>query len=278
MTIEYRRARPEEMLAIMRSQSLGFGISTAQDELEKSAATTLLQPEWRLCAFDDGQPVSQVIAVPVVMHWNGREIAASGVTDVFTLPTHRRRGHLRELMTRAYASMRDAGQSVAILEASMAAIYQRFGWAVVYTGLIHDFDPRHLRFVDEIPVAGAVRLVPREQARAVIEGAYEQFSAARTLPFRRDDFEWSRSLRLTNTTSAPVLVAVYEEAGDALGYAIYTIENRADARPSDPGQRLSVFEWVWLTPGAHRGLVSYLAGHDLVDSVRMYGLPLDDPL
>ena len=188
MTTEYRTARPEDMRAIMRAQSLGFGISTADAEIERGVATTLIRPEWRLCAFDDGEPVAQVVVVPTVMHWNGREIAASGVTDVFTLPTHRRRGHLRELMTRAYASMHDAGQSVTILEASMAAIYQRFGWAVVYTGLIHDFDPRHLRFVDEIPTTGRVRLVRREQARSVVEPAYRRIAAPRTLAFRRGDF------------------------------------------------------------------------------------------
>jgi predicted acetyltransferase len=278
MGIEYRCARSEVMTALLRAQQIGFGGSTADAEVERQIATTQLKPEWRLCAFDAGQPVAQVVVVPVEMNWNGRTITAAGVTDVFTLPTHRRRGLLRELMTRAYAQMRDAGQCVAILEASMAAIYQRFGWAVVYTALTHDFDPRHLRFVDEIAVPGQVRLVTREDARAVIEPVYERFSPQRTLSLRRGDKEWAWALRLSNTTAAPLLVAIYEEAGEALGYTIYRADNRPEARPSDPGQRLTVYEWVWLAPSAHRALVTYLAGHDLVDSVRMHGIPLDDPL
>ncbi|MGH2584814.1 MAG: GNAT family N-acetyltransferase [Dehalococcoidia bacterium] len=278
MSIEYRHARVEEIPAVIRAQSLGFGDTTAQEQLDQWTQTTLIRPEWRLCAFDGAEPASQVVVVPVVMNWNGKAIDASGVTDVFTLPTHRRRGLLRELMTRAYAQMHEAGQCVAILEASFAAIYQRFGWAVVYTGLIHDFDPRHLRFVDEIPASGVVRLVRREEARALIEPAYRRFSEARTLTMQRGDFEWSRGLRLANPTATPVLVAVYEEAGEVLGYAVYGVANRPDAQPSDPGQRLTVHEWVWLTPAAHRGLVKYLAGHDLVDSVRMYSVPPDDPL
>jgi predicted acetyltransferase len=278
MAVEYRLARQDDMPGVMRAQQIAFGGTTAEEEIERSIERTQIRPEWRLCAFDDGEAVAQVVVVPVRMRWNGREIGAAGVTDVYTLPTHRRQGHLRQLMTRAYAQMRDAGQCVAILEASFAAIYQRFGWAVVYTGVRHEFDPRHLRFVDEIPVPGRVRLVRREQARAVIEPVYERFAAERTLPLCRGDFEWNAALRLTNPTRPPLLVAVYEEAGEPLGYAIYDIGNLSGRGPGDPDQQITVFEWVWLTPGAHRGLLQYLMGYDLVGAIRMWAIPLDDPL
>ena len=278
MGFEYRFARPDDMAALMYAQQLGFGGSTAAAEVDRQLAATRIRHEWRLCAFEDGRPVAQIVIVPVVMRWNGRDITAAGVTDVFTLPTHRRRGLLRELMTRAYAHMRDAGRCVAILEASMAAIYQRFGWAVAYTGLAHDFDPRHLRFVDEIAVRGRVRLVQHEEARAAVEGVYARFVAPKTLPLRRGDFEWSAALRLTNTARPPLLVAVYEEGEETLGYAIYGVGQLSGRKPGDPDQQITVLEWVWLTAAAHRGLLSYAAGHDLAGSVRLVSLPLDDPL
>jgi predicted acetyltransferase len=275
--IEYRAARPEDILAVMRAQSLGFGGSTADDEIQKWVDQTSILPEWRLCAFDGSEPVSQIVVVPTRMNWNGREIGSAGVTDVFTVPTHRRRGIVRDLMMRAFAHMRDDGHAVAILEASMAAIYQRFGWAVVYTGLMHDFDPRHLRFVDEIDAPGRLRLVKHTEARPLIEPAYRRFAAARTLTFARGDFEWARALRFQSQGRPPPLVVTYEEDGETLGYAIYAVEQHGEMRPP-PDQRLTIFEWVWLTPATHRGLVKYLAGHDLVDSVRMWAMPLDDPL
>ena len=274
--IDYRTATVDEITAVMRAQTIGFGGNTADEEIRKWVEQTSIRPEWRLCAFDMGEPVSQIVIVPTRMHWNGCEVGSAGVTDVFTVPTHRRQGILRELMSRAFAQMRDAGQAVAILEASMAAIYQRFGWAVVYTGLMHDFDPRHLRFVDEIATPGRVRLVKHTEARPLVEPAYRRFAAQRTLSFARGDFEWARALRLQSAGRPPVLVAAYEEAGETLGYAIYTIEQHGEMRPP-PDQRLNVFEWVWLTPAAHRGLVKYLAGHDLVESLRIWSLPLDDP-
>jgi len=273
--IEYRQARPDDITAVMRAQSLGFGGSTAEADLQKWAGQTPILPEWRLCAFDRGEPVAQVGVVPTRMYWNGREIASAGVTDVFTIPTHRRRGVLRELMTRAYAQMHEAGQAIAALEASMAAIYQRFGWAVVCPVVWHDFDPRHLRFVDDIPTPGRVRLVRREDARPVVEPAYRRFAAPRTVAFARGDHEWRRAFRFMS--DVPWLVAVYEEDGEALGYLVYHVEEHGEQRPP-PSQRISVSELVWNTPAAHRALVNYLAGHDLVDSVRLYGLPADDPL
>jgi predicted acetyltransferase len=277
MTLEYRPATAGDVRRVIYAAAVAFGDTTADDRVDQRVAKTLVPPEWRLCAFDDGEPVSQIVIVPVVMHWNGHDIGAAGVTDVFTLPSHRRQGHLRELMTRAYASMREAGQVVAILEASMAAIYQRFGWAVVYAARVYDFDPRYLRFVDQVPVPGRIRLVKGVDARAVIESAYRRYAGSRILSLDRGDKEWVWTLRLAEHEGPPLLVAVYEESGEVLGYVIYSVARHGEPRPG-PDQRVIAFEWVWHTPVAHRALVQYLAGYDLVDSVLIFGLPEDDPL
>jgi predicted acetyltransferase len=277
MSIACRRATADEMLSVAWTVSVGFGGSTAEDRLQQGVERTQIKPEWRICAYDGAQPVGQVVVVPTTMHWNGKLIPSTGVTDVVTLPTHRRQGILRELMTRAYSDMRDAGQAVTILEASMAAIYQRFGWAVVYTGHMHNFDPRHLRFIDEIPTPGRIRMIKREDARPVLDSVYRKYAPQRTLPFERTDFEWTAALRLLNTESPPQLVAVYEEDGEALGYVIYGVAQHGEQRPG-PDQRITASELVWLNPRAHRAIVNYLAGYDLVDSVVIWGMPVDDPL
>lgn len=277
MTITYRRATAEEMLEVLWTVAVGFGSSTAEDRLRSVIERTQITPEWRLCAYDGGKPVAQLVVVPTTMHWNGRLIPATGVTDVVTLPTHRRMGILRALMTRAYADMRDAGQSVTILEASMAAIYQRFGWAVVYRGHRYDFDPRHLRFIDEIATPGRIRMVRREDARPVLEPVYRQYAPRRTLPFDRTEFEWTAALALRDTENPPMLVAVYEESGETLGYVIYRVARHGEQRPG-PDQRVTVSELVWLNPRAHRALIQYLAGYDLADSVMIWAQPADDPL
>ena len=49
---------------------------------------------------------------------------------VGTLPEFRRRGLLRQVMTRAIGEQRDRGQALAMLWASMGAIYQRYGYGL----------------------------------------------------------------------------------------------------------------------------------------------------
>jgi predicted acetyltransferase len=278
MAVEYRPVRPEEMRRFIYNSKIGFGETTAEADVDRLLALTLLRPEWTLCAFEDGEIASQMGTFPFIMRWNGGDVGCGAVTAVSTLPSHRRRGYLRELMTRAFADMRAGGQPVAMLWASMAAIYQRFGYGVGYTQFISDFDPRHLRFVDEILVPGRTRLVKSTEAPPVIAPVYARFAAPRTLMLRREDEWWDRSVfRPWRPDMAPFLVAVYEEAGETLGYVVYAVAPGREDQPG-PTQRIDVLDFVWLTPAAHRALIAYLAGHDLVGHIRFWRLPADDPL
>jgi len=176
MSVDYRPARPEEMRRLIYNDHVAFGHSTAEAEVERSLAwvAAFLRPEDTLVAVEDGAIVSQMGVLPLTIRWNGRDIACGGVTAVSTLPTHRRRGYLRALMVRAFAAMRARGQPVAMLWASMAAIYQRFGYGVAFTQYIAEFDPRLLHFVDEVPVPGRMRLLSPEEVVARVRGAYER--------------------------------------------------------------------------------------------------------
>lgn len=277
-TIDYRAPTDDERRALFTSDLLAFGASTAQSQVDEAIARKRpLLSEWYLAAFDGALPAAMMAVVPVMMHWGGNQIAATGVTDVATLPSHRRRGLLTGMMTRAYARMREQGRAVAILEASMAAIYQRFGWAIGYEHRIHSFDPRHLRFVDDLPVTGRVRLVASDQARPLIEDAYHHYAAPRTLPLVRGDKEWRWALNPERPADPPFLVAVYQEGGRVLGYIVYTIGVYPERRPG-PDQRITVRELVWLTPAAHRALMQFVLGYDLVDQIVIYSANDDDPL
>ena len=52
---------------------------------------------------------------------------AAGIAGVGVLPTHRRRGSLRRMMAQQLDDVRARGEPMAVLHASQAAIYGRFG-------------------------------------------------------------------------------------------------------------------------------------------------------
>ncbi len=60
----------------------------------------------------------------------GAWLPTSGVTRVGVLSTHRRRGLLRELLSRLLTEAADRGQVLASLRASETRIYQRFGFGL----------------------------------------------------------------------------------------------------------------------------------------------------
>ena len=59
----------------------------------------------------------------------GATVPAAGVTIVTVHPTHRRRGILSTMMDRQLADLHERGEPIAVLRASEAAIYGRFGYA-----------------------------------------------------------------------------------------------------------------------------------------------------
>lgn len=278
MTVEYRPARPDEFRQFIYTDQIGFGGSTADETIAERLERTLDTPEISLCAFEDGEIVAQMGTFPFSIRWHGRDIGCGGVTSVATLPSHRRRGHLRQLMTRAFATMRDQQQPIAMLWASMAAIYQRFGYGICFTRRRYTFDPRELRYVDEIATPGRVRLVKSDDAFPLLEEPYRRFAAPRTLMLNRDETMWRKGVLTPWAKEVPpFLVAVYEEGDAILGYAIYLVE-RGQQAGATRFLSLTVRELVWQTPAAHRALINYLAGYDLAAKVSVWQLPTDDPL
>jgi predicted acetyltransferase len=283
MSLEFRPAEPKEMREFFYSGRLGFGRSVAVDEVDRDLQDPLILPERTLCAFDDQVLAAKMVTLPLKLYWNGPIIDCGGVTAVSTLPSHRRRGYVGELLRRSFAAMRDAGQPVSLLWASMAAIYQRFGYGLAFASHSCRFDARRVTFVDEIDCSGGIRILDSSDAVANVDGAYACFAAQRTTALQHDDAWRARLSRELlrprgDTSNGPLLVATYEEAGAVRGYVVYGIERAGPGRPAQRDDRITVHELVWLNPAAHRALVRYIAAYDLVGTVWFRLLAADDPL
>jgi predicted acetyltransferase len=232
-----------------------------------------LLPEWSTCAFVDGRLATSFGAIPFRVRLDGTSVAMAGVTCVMTLPEFRRRGLLRQVITRALAEQRDRGQAMAILWASMAAIYQRFGFGLASTKATYDVDRRRLAFTRGDRAGGSVQLTTREEARPIVEDLFEEYSRPRNLMIQRDARMWD--IRLADGERRTTHFGIYHNAaGEPRGYTVVQLSND-DVRGH--GMVLDVVDLATLDADAYRGIWEFFAAHDLVDRVRWDNLAEDDP-
>ena len=96
MAIEIRAPREDELRAAMEAAENAFGSEVEEHDWEREQK--ILPPARALAAYDDGHPVGFAAAYAFDLSIPGGELPCAGVTWVGVLPTHRRRGILRDFM------------------------------------------------------------------------------------------------------------------------------------------------------------------------------------
>ena len=255
----------------------GYAYGGAFGDGADSAVGKFNKPEWTLCAFVDGKLASSFANVPFTMGANGRAVKLAGVSSIATQPEYRRLGLARRIHTRAFAEMREAGQHVAALWASLAAIYQRFGYAMTTVMREYAVDAPDIRFHDDDGGDGRVVRVAAGEAPDVVKRIYGEFIADRMCYLHRVDDDWRNDMLKPGKATGPVWVAVCYDADDEpRGYMVYTLRaDKVDHAARD--QVLRIRDMAWLDGNAYRSLWRFIASHDLVGRVRWYGAPADDP-
>jgi predicted acetyltransferase len=103
----------------------------------------------------------------------GGEVGAAGITAVGVLPTHRRRGILRQMMTWWFEQARARREPVAILWASEAAIYQRFGFGSATQQTFIEAPRDRIRFLRPVEQPGLIRIVELDEALVLFPLVYD---------------------------------------------------------------------------------------------------------
>ncbi|WBL35902.1 GNAT family N-acetyltransferase [Tepidiforma flava] len=250
-------------------------VFASEEGMEDELSAT--QPEWTVCAFVDGKMASTLGVWPFTVRLNGSPVPMGGVTAVGTLPNYRRRGLLRRTMRQALETMYERRQPLAILWASMAAIYQRFGYGLASTGVTYRFDPRLAALAQPIQDdGGRIELLSPEEAYPIIKPLFIAWATPRNLVIHRSAELWRVSTFRPPKKGLPVHVAVYRDGGGApQGYAVYSVQG-VEHQPDEGEQELRVAEFVALTPGAWASLWEFLRAHDLARRVEWKGVPPDD--
>jgi predicted acetyltransferase len=275
--IEVRRARPDEYSDAFVPLSTAFSFQPGADWIE--SRRRIMPPERLLVAVEDGVVVGSAGAHELRLTVPGGDLSAAGVTWVAVLPTHTRRGVLTAMTRRQLDDCRARGEAVAVLWASEAAIYGRFGYGCATLSCEIDLARDRAVFSTPFERTGRVRLLGRDEALRALSPLYDRVRRAYPGMLARTEPWWEEKM-LTSpdyaTSGAPLQWAAVALDGADEAYAGYRVE--PEWEQGSPAAELHVVEALAVSPRATREVWSYLFGIDLVARVRARRLPVDHPL
>ncbi len=267
--IEIRTPTTDDLDEMFRRDAEAFG-GTFTDEQQVRWRELLDLERFRI-ACDGATLIGLAGSHPLELTLPGGGIVAmAGTTWVSVAPTHRRQGVLRRLMDAVHADADARGEPVAGLQASEAAIYERFGYGAATRWRHVEIDRRRVEMAGRFhPASGNLTMIdPLEHVESIAE-IYDRYRRGRV-------GEVSRS-------PAWIEMRMHDETGTQRGvlhrdgYAIWTITE--DWNEFDPQHELRLHDLVACTPEAHRELWALVLGHDLVGPIRTHhSVTLDDPL
>lgn len=277
MQIEVDGIAVDELDAYRWVSAVAFA-SPPSDEAD-ATSRAVLEVDRLLAARHDGRIVGTAgaysfeLTVP-----GGATLPAAGVSDVTVASTHRRRGILRRLMVRQLDDVAARGEPLAVLNASEAGIYGRFGYGLASLFQTVEIATSHSAFGRSVPEPAApLRLVPQAEAKVELAPRYDLARRHRPGTIARHDAWWDCVLGpvVTWKGGGDLHVVVLDPddrpGGLGGGYAIYTITPREFPHHG----LLEVREVVAVDAGSEAVLWRFLLDIDLVGTVRAPDCPMD---
>ncbi|MET7283259.1 GNAT family N-acetyltransferase [Kribbella sp. NPDC005582] len=246
------------------------------DQYAESLLTDWFRPQ---AAFVDGKIAggSAIVSVELTLP-GGRQVPMGGVTSTAVLPTYRRRGLLRKIMTAMLDDCRERGEFLAGLSASEATIYGRYGFSPAT--FQHRWEVRRTDVAFQTPFTdpGQLELVDGAEAAVVWPVLHEQVRAVRVGEVSPLPGKWSGlgDGALPADGSGPAYHLIHRDAaGEVDGAAIFRLPWSPD--PEHAGE-LQVEAFEALNQNAYRALWGLLLDFDLTKRVVAARRPVDEPL
>jgi predicted acetyltransferase len=274
-----RTLTPELWDAFVEVNGHAFGSTPDQDML--TAEREVLEDARSLAAFDGEQMVGIASAYSFDLAVPGGVTPAAGVTWVGVLPTYRRRGVLRALMTHQLGQVREAGREpIAILWASEPSIYGRFGYGRATHRLSLSVPRNAHALLPDSPTDPRLRLrlVPAQDWQLVAD-VYAAEARRRPGLVERDD-RWHRNavrdVPSNRNGRSELRCVVAEDESGIRGYARYS--TKPDWSQGFPAGDVDVRELIASDVAARAALYRYLFDLDLMGTTALWNLPADDPV
>lgn len=278
MTIEIRPPAEDELRAAMQAAESAFGSEVSDEDWERERK--ILPVSRALAAYEDGRAVGLAGAYAFDLTIPGGQLPCAGVTWVGVLPSHRRRGILRDFMRRQLEDVHSWGEPIAALWASESSIYGRFGYGLGAPGLYAKSERARFQLKDEHGPQGAVRLVDAEEAYHVFPAVYERVRTGRAGMLTRSE-TWWKDLRLADSKewrrgASQKFYAVIDVDGEPEGYTMYRVKDEWE--DGMPRGEVRVVEAFATSVRAARELWRFLHNIDLTVKVDIHSLDPASPL
>jgi predicted acetyltransferase len=268
VAIEIRNPSEDELRAAMEAASTTFGEELKDEEFERHSK--MLPRERFYAAYDGDVPVGATASFAFRLTVPGGELGAGGVTWVSVLPSHRRRGILTQMMRRQLDDLHELGEPLAMLWASEAAIYGRFGYGISAPTVQMDADRSRFAYRDDPGPRGSVRIVDKDEAATLMPQVYDAYrrevpgAVARTV-------DWWNAYRLADPEhwregSGPKTYAVLEFDGKPVAYVLYRI--KSDWEDGFSKSLVKLVETCATSSAAERELWRFVFGIDLVTRIQ----------
>ena len=273
----FRAIVPDEVDDFFASLAVAFS-DPRPDPEEVETDKKVVELDRTFAAFEDDRIVgcagiyTQQMVVP-----GGARVPTAGVTMVGVLPTHRRRGILRELMVMMLDQAAERGESMASLFASQGAIYGRFGFGHAAHYLEFDIALDHLTWAEGTAPTGRVTLLARTEALPVMRQIYERAIESRPAALEVDDTWMDVGFWESSKNDERVFYAIHEDdAGTPDAFAMYGIKHEWPR--GLPSSEVKVKRFAATTPESSIGMWRYLCAIDLMARVKVDLRPVDEPL
>jgi predicted acetyltransferase len=277
--LELRPLREQEFAEAVWVASLAFGEHPAEED--KVYYREGFDLERSICAFLNGNLVGVSTALSLELTLPGGSLLpAGGLTWIAVLPTHRRRGVLRQLVSVQLQDMIRRGEPVSALLASEGGIYRRFGYGPATSVVSFQIPRARATFIGPVHRTGRITLLKPDEAVTVLPAAYENLRMLRPGEVSRPGGWWQEYLHDAEEHqegAGRMFHATHESSPGVIdGYATYRIKE--DWPFATPRSVLRVVEVMSSSYEVYAALWDFLLNTDLVETVAFSRGRVDEPL
>ncbi len=205
-----------------------------------------------------------------------RVLPSWAISSVTVAPTHRRRGLARAMVESELRAAAGAGVAVAMLTASEAPLYGRYGFAAAARAATLRIDVKRATWTGPVP-AGRVDFIERGRLRELIGPLHDRVRPGVPGEVSPARGEWDQlaGSEPGAKDAGRIRCVQYAEAGRVDGLAIYSVtENEDDFTHSSA----RVHYLLTATDAAYAGLWRFFVEMDLIGELTADLRSVDEPL